>query len=204
MSRYVIAALCCLASGVGAGPLVHELGAQDAPPSHGDSTQTSHPSQAPHLPMLAMGAVSSATWTQIIGMPDAWPRTWRGYGNRLGDQVGFIVAEESLKAGLRTVVPWRDITGPCKGAERGRAWGARGVAAARCGVARTFVAQTAAGERRLHVPLLGAIAGATALSLAWRPERKNAGKGQAFLLTRAGIVTGATAANRAMQAWRGR
>ena len=164
-----------------------------------DEAATSHTVDAP---MLAFGAVSAATWAQLLGMPDAWPRTWRGYGSRLGDQVGFITSEELLRAGLHAAMPVRDITSPCEGAGRGRRWAARGAAAARCGLVRTFVAQDAAGTRRPHVPLVGTIVGATAISLAWRPERASAHKAQLFLLTRAGIVTGATVMKRAVQAWR--
>ncbi len=205
--------LWCLATSTGAGPAVRALGAQStAQGTVQDTTRAApadsvRPAQAVHLPkhlsMRAVGALRAATWTQLLGMPHEWPRTWRGYGARLGDQAGFAVAEESLRAGLRAVVPWRDLTGPCASTEPTRAWGARSLAAARCGVVRTFVAQNAAGDRRVHVPQLGAIVGATALSLAWRPERSRARTGRRFLLTRAGITTGATVMARAVQGWRG-
>jgi hypothetical protein len=64
------------------------------------------------------------------------------------------------------------------------------------------VARNHAGERRPNVPLLGAIVAASALSLTWRPERKSAHKGQLFMVTRVGIVTGATVVNRAVREMR--
>lgn len=151
---------------------------------------------------LAVGAVSAATWTQVLGIPEGWPRTWRGYGSRLGDQAGFAVAEEGLRAGLGVVIPWRGVVSACAGARPGRAVLARAASAARCGVHDTFVAHNAAGASRPNAPLLGAVVGASALSLAWRPERKSAAKGQSFVLTRIGIVLGATAFNKAWRAWR--
>lgn len=154
--------------------------------------------------VMAIGMVSAASWTQALGVPEGWPRTWRGYGYRLGDQVGFAVAEESMRAGLQAVIPWRSAELACDGARAGHAWPARGWAATRCGLRGTFVAQTRTGARRPNVPLLGAIVTASAVSLAWRPERKSARKGQLFVLTRVGIVTGATVFNRGVQAWRAR
>ncbi|MCO4099512.1 MAG: hypothetical protein HEQ38_08960 [Gemmatimonas sp.] len=78
----------------------------------------------------------------------------------------------------------------------------RAAAATRCGWQSTFVARNHAGERRPNVPLLGAIVAASALSLTWRPERKSAHKGQLFMVTRVGIVTGATVVNRAVREMR--
>lgn len=152
--------------------------------------------------VLAIGMVSAATWTQVLGVPEGWPRTWRGYGNRLGDQVGFAAVEESVHAGLQAVIPWRSLEPECLGARAGHAWRARPVAAVRCGLHSTFVAQTRAGEARPNVPLLGAVITASAVSLAWRPERKSAQKGQLFVLTRIGIATGATVMSRSYRAWR--
>ena len=166
-----------------------------------DSTAASH---APNYGVKAVSIVGSAAWTQLLGVPEKWPRTWRGYGYRVGDQVGFNVAEESLRFGLEAVIPWRPLAGPCRGAEAGRGWRARSVAATRCGLERTFVAQNTDGAQRPNAPLLGAIIAASAVSLAWRPERTDAHKGQLFVLTRVGIVTGATVLSRGLGAWRGK
>lgn len=171
--------------------VLHDTSAAHAQPSHRFEPR-----------VLALGMVSAATWTQVIGMPEDWPRTWRGYGNRLGDQVGFAAVEESVHAGLQAVIPWRSFEPECTGARAGHAWRARSMAAVRCGLRSTFVAQTRAGEARPNVPLLGAVVAASAASLAWRPERKSAHKGQLFVLTRIGIVTGATVMSRSYRAWR--
>lgn len=167
-----------------------------------DSAHTA--SDARRLALLAVGSVSAATWAQVIGMPDTWPRTWHGYGNRLGDQLGFAATEEVLRLGLEAAVPWRSAPRACPGARPGRGTWARLGAAARCGVAGSFVAHNRAGERRPNLPLLGAIVAASAVSLSWRPERTDAQKGQLFLLTRVGISMGASSVNRAVGAWRGR
>jgi len=164
----------------------------------------SEPGEARRVAMLAVGSVSAATWTQVIGMPDKWPRTWQGYGNRLGDQVGFTATEEVLRLGLEAALPWRSTPRACPGARAGHGTWARLGAAARCGVAGTFVARNRAGERRPNLPFIGAVVAASAASLSWRPERSDAHKGQVFLLTRVGISLGATSINRAVGAWRGR
>lgn len=161
-------------------------------------------SVAARYAVLAVGMVAASTWNQAVGMPEAWPRTWRGYGYRMSDQVGFAVVEESLKAGIGRVVPWRRFDPPCEGARHGSPFGTRSRRAMTCGVQGTLLAVNADGQRRPNVPLLGAIAGASAVSLAWRPERADAGKGQLFVLSRIGIVLAGTAANRAWEAWRGR
>lgn len=174
--------------------------AQDAPSTSADARE----SEAHRLALLGTGAVSAATWTQAIGMPDAWPRTWRGYGNRLGDQVGFTATEEVLRVGLVRATGWQSGPSDCPGALAGRAAWPRLRASVRCGVRGTFVAQNRMGAKRPNVPLLGAVAAATAVSLAWRPERKDAHKGQVFLLTRVGISLGASAIVRSVEAWRGK
>jgi hypothetical protein len=153
---------------------------------------------------LAFGMVSAATWTQALGVPEGWDRTWQGYGNRLGDQLGFGVSEEVLRLGLEHATHWRAVTPACESARPGRPFVARFGAATRCGMSSTFVAQNRAGERRPNAPLLGAIVAASALSLTWRPERKTAHKGQLFMITRVGIVTGATVFNRGLKAMRKR
>ncbi|AMW03901.1 hypothetical protein GEMMAAP_01695 [Gemmatimonas phototrophica] len=153
---------------------------------------------------LALGMVSSATWTQAMGVPEGWDRTWQGYANRLGDQLGFGVSEEVLRLGLEHATHWRSVTPACEGARSGRPFVARFGAATRCGLSSTFVAQNRAGERRPNVPLLGAVVAASALSLTWRPERKSAHKGQLFMVTRVGIVTGAMVFNRGLKVMRKR
>lgn len=180
--------------------------AQDAKPdsTHAFTDTTTYESHPIRPRVIAMGMVISATWTQALGVPEGWPRTWEGYGSRLGDQVGFGVTEESVRYGLQAVIPWRSPVLECADARAGRPWRARGLAATRCGLRGTFVAQNSAGQSRPNVPLLGAIVTASAVSLLWRPERKAARKGQLFVLTRVGIVTGATVFNRGVQAWRAR
>jgi hypothetical protein len=193
--------MCCAF----AGPLAAQDSSAVRPAPVADSvagdSSAARPTPHPSVGVMAFGAVSAASWTQVIGMPEGWPRTWRGYGYRLGDQVGFAVAEESVRAGLLAVVPWRSMETACVGARAGRAWNARANAALRCGMHSTFVAYTEAGAPRPNVPLLGAVIAASAVSLAWRPERKSARKGQLFVLTRVGIVTGATVLNRGYRAW---
>jgi hypothetical protein len=151
--------------------------------------------------IIAAASVAAATWNQAIGLPAGWPRTWRGYGARLGDQAGFAVAEESLHAGIGALVPWHAVRSPCLAARRGHPFGRRVVATTRCAVHDRFVAQNAAGEARPNVPFLGAVVGASAISLAWRPERADARQGQVFVATRIGIVLAGAVGKAMWEAW---
>jgi hypothetical protein len=153
---------------------------------------------------MAFGVVSAATWTQALGVPEGWDRTWQGYGNRLSDQVGFALSEELLRVGLERATGWESAYGPCDAAHGARPWRTRAGAATRCALRSTFAARSSAGATRPNAPLLGAIVAASALSLTWRPERKSASKGQLFMVTRVGIVTGATVVNRAVKEMRRR
>ncbi len=164
----------------------------------------SEPGEARRLAMRAVGSVTGATWAQVLGRPDHWPRTWRGYGNRLSDQAGLAASAEVLRLGLEAAIPWRPAPRGCPGARAGRGTWHRLGAAGACGLAGTFVAYTRDGDRRPNLPVLGAIVAASAVSLSWRPERTDAHSGRAFLLTRAGIGLGASSINRAVGAWQGR
>lgn len=144
--------------------------------------------------LITASAIGSATFTQATAMPAPWPRTWRGYGARLSDQAGFAVAEEGLRLLLLKALPWKGSARPCKGAGVGRPLLARAGVAARCAVLQTLVVHNAEGARRPNVPFLGAVIGGSALSLAWRPERSDASKGRAFVLTRISLVTGGSIA----------
>lgn len=144
---------------------------------------------------MAAGAVGASTFNQATAMPVQWKRTWYGYGSRLADQVGFAAVEESMRLGLLAAMPWKGVAMTCPGARRssGHGFFRRVGAAGTCGVVNTLVVRNADGARRPNLPLMGAIVGATALSLTWRPERVDAGKGQMFVVTRVGFVSGSTA-----------
>lgn len=168
-----------------------------------DTTHTDAHATRNHYLVLGAGALGAATFNQATAMPAKWKRTWGGYGARVGDQVGFAVVEESLRAGLGAVMPWTEPAMECRGA---RASGGRGVwsrigRATTCGIVNTLVVRNADGARRPNVPLLGAIAGASAVSLAWRPEREDAAKGRSFVLTRISAVTGGAMGSAAYSAF---
>ncbi len=166
-----------------------------------DSTTAHESSAGSHYTLLAVGALSAATFNQATAMPAKWKRTWGGYGARVADQVGFAASEELLRFALLRVVPAHGPAMRCDAARAGRAFWPRAGRALGCGVVNTLMVRETSGARRPNVPLLGAIVGASALSLAWRPERENAGKGLAFVFTRIGVVTGGTALNGAYGAY---
>jgi hypothetical protein len=167
-----------------------------------DSVATAHETRAAsHYALLAAGALGAATFNQAAAMPAKWKRTWGGYAARVGDQVGFAASEELLRYTLLRVVPAHGPAMRCNGARAGRPFWPRVGRALSCGVVNTLVVRETSGARRPNVPLLGAIVGASALSLTWRPERENASKGMAFVFTRIGVVTGGTAMSGAYGAY---
>jgi hypothetical protein len=144
--------------------------------------------------MLAGVAVAAAAGAQVVASPTAWPRTAGGYARRLGDQVGFIVVEESLRAGVQRLTGLRPDTRPCpRDARR----------IVPCAAARVFGARTDDGRTRPALPLLAGIVGGTAASLAWRPEgRRGGGDALAFVGTRLAIGFGAPVLARVVRDWR--
>ena len=156
---------------------------------------------AKHYALLAAGALGASTFNQAAAMPAKWKRTWAGYGARVADQVGFAASEELLRFALLRVVPAHGPAMRCNGARAGRPFWPRVGRALSCGVVNTLVVRETSGARRPNVPLLGAIVGASALSLTWRPERESASKGMAFVFTRIGVVTGGTAMSGAYGAY---
>jgi hypothetical protein len=167
-----------------------------------DSAAAHERSTASHYAVLAAGALGAATFNQATAMPAKWKRSWAGYAARVGDQVGFAASEELLRYALLRVVPAHGPAMRCDGARAGRAFWPRVGRALNCGVVNTLMVRETSGARRPNVPLLGAIVGASALSLTWRPERENASKGLAFVFTRIGVVTGGTAMSGAYGAYR--
>jgi hypothetical protein len=134
--------------------------------------------------------VAGAAGTQLLGTPDAWPRTWGGFARRVGDQTGFYVAQTSVQHGLGRATGLATDTRPCARA------GLIG-----CALRRTFTARDAAGRPRVHVPFIASVAAATGVSLAWRPERRDGGDAAAFLATRLAVVYGGYVAERVLVDW---
>jgi hypothetical protein len=134
------------------------------------------------VPMLAGGAMMAAVGGQIIQSPTAWPRTAGGFARRLGDQAGFVIVEESLRAATLRLTGWEADGRPCA-----VDW----VRLAPCAAVRVFGAHTADGRRRVNLPLVVGIVGGTLASLAWRPEGRASGvKARNFVATRLAISVG--------------
>lgn len=147
----------------------------------------------PDVAAIALTAgliVAGATGAQLVGSPDAWPRTIGAFGQRVADQTGFYVVQTSTYRVITNGFGWTADTAPCPPH-----------ALVRCSVARTFTAFDRNGVRRANVPLLASIATATGVSVAWRPERKDADKTLAFVATRLGIALGGYVAERMLVDW---
>lgn len=152
--------------------------------------------------LLATMPLLGAAGAQLLGSPTAWDRTWAGYAYRVGDQVGFLVVEEGLKRSLRAAI---GPSAPARSCWReDRAWVAALAQGTGCAIANTFVERPPNGGRRLNVPTVVSVLGATGASLAWRPERADATTARSFLLLRTGIVFGGLATSRLFDDWRTR
>jgi hypothetical protein len=163
------------------------------------ATEPEAPSSKPG-PMLFITPFLSAGWSQTLGTPNAWKRTWGGYGSRVGDQFGFLVVEESVRRLVDHAVPWVDDRSACLSPPVLRA--REVMVRAGCAIARTSTLRTASGELRPNLPFLtGAVVG-TVTSLSWRPERQSAASSRAFVAQRLAIGYGAAVLVRFMKDWR--
>jgi hypothetical protein len=154
-------------------------------------------------PLLIAMPFAGALGAHVLGSPKGWARTWDGYGNRLGDQVGFLLIEESVRRVLANVLPPTAPRSSCWASDR-RAVRNLTVGSG-CALWSTVAAQPATGEGwRFNAPVTVSLLAATGASLAWRPERSDAASARTFLLTRTAIVFGGMAAGRLFDDWRHR
>ncbi|WP_411282305.1 hypothetical protein [Gemmatimonas sp.] len=151
-------------------------------------------------PIQLVTPLLSAGWSQTMGTPEAWKRTWGGYGSRVGDLYGFLAVRTSVRYLVDRAVPWVDDRSPC--ISRPVAWSREVVVRAGCAFVRTSTLRTTAGNRRPNLPLLAGITIGSATSLSWRPERHAAASGRAFVAQRLAISYGSTVLVRMVRDWR--
>jgi hypothetical protein len=158
---------------------------------------------AEEWPLLILMPFTGALGAHVLGSPEGWDRTWEGYGNRLGDQVGFLVIEEGVRRVLTRVLPATAPRASCWLAERGTVGNL--TAGSGCALWSTVAARPISAEGwRFNAPVAVSLLAATGTSLAWRPERADAATARSFLLTRTAIVFGGMAAARLFDDWRSR
>jgi len=177
-------------------PVAAQQSGDAAPPDSavgGAVRQASGPSLTRSVALMLPSPIAVAAGGQVIQTPTTWPRTWSGYRNRLGDQFGFLVVEESVRNGLAALVPWTPRATPCL-APSEAGFGRQVASRVRCSWRSTTTLQSRDGSTRPNLPVLVALATATATSLAWRPERANAVKARSFVAQRLVISFGATLA----------
>ncbi|MES2522888.1 MAG: hypothetical protein V4617_09340 [Gemmatimonadota bacterium] len=166
---------------------------QSASPDSAHAIDARTPSTASHLAMLGVGMIGASLGGQVIGSPTKWPRTWSGYGKRVGDQIGFTAVEEGVQFAVGRALPWHDDHSPCGvGVRR----------AVSCGITRTFTLRATDGSRRPDLPFIAGVLAGTSASLIWRPEAARAPKARGFFATRVGIVLGAAVVTRAYEEWK--
>jgi hypothetical protein len=192
-----VARLCVLIGLLFAPFSVRAQQAGDAlpPDSLGSGTvrAIAEPSTARTVLAMLPTPIAVAAGGQLIQTPTKWPRTWSGYRNRLGDQFGFLIVEESVRHGVAALVPWTPHTAPCL-APGEAGFGRQVTSRVRCSWRTTTTLQSRDGGTRPNLPMLVALVTATATSLAWRPERANAVKARSFVAQRLAISFGATLA----------
>jgi len=151
-------------------------------------------------PMLFVAPLLSAGWSQTLGTPEAWKRTWGGYGSRAGDLYGFLVVRASVRYLVDRAVPWVDDRSPCL--SQPVSWGREVVSRAGCAFTRTTTLRNFDGNLRPNLPLLTGLTVGTVASLSWRPERQSAVSSRAFVAQRLAISYGATVLVRLAKDWR--
>ena len=168
----------------------------DSAATMADSTSN----EAKRSPMMFVTPFLSAGWSQTLGTPNAWKRTWGGYGARAGDQLGFLAVRTSVRHLVDRAVPWVDERSPC--ITRPGSLARETISRASCAIARTSTLRSTAGDLRPNLPFLaGALVG-TVTSLSWRPERQSAVTSRAFVLQRFATTYGATSLVRMVGDWR--
>ncbi len=147
----------------------------------------------PDIGAIALTAgmiVAGASGAQLLHTPVAWPSTVEGFGQRVADRTGYFVVQASTYALLGRGLGYRRDTVTCPRSQL-----------LRCGFARTFTAFDRNGVRRVHVPLLASVIVGSGVSLAWRPERAEAGKSWAFVGSRIGIGLAGQLGKRIVADW---
>lgn len=147
----------------------------------------------PDLGTIALTAgmiVAGASGAQLIHTPEAWPRNWDGFVQRLADRTGYVAVQATTYTLLERGLGYRDDSAACP-RER----------LVRCAFARTFTAFDRNGVRRVHVPLLASVIVGSGVSLAWRPERAEPAKSWAFVGSRIGLGLAAQVAKRVVGDW---
>lgn len=166
-----------------------------------DTTRVERETATPTAsPMLFVMPLVSAGWSQTLGTPKAWKRTWGGYGARVGDQYGYLAVKTTVRHLVDRAVPWEDDHSAC--ISRRVSFARETVTRAACAIVRTTTLQTARGDLRPNLPLLAGAAVGSAVSLSWRPERSSAVSSRSFVLQRFAITYGATAFVRLVTDWR--
>jgi|GEM_PF-3122293 len=151
-------------------------------------------------PTVLIAPLLTAGWSQTLGTPDAWRRTWSGYGSRVGDLYGFIVVRTTVRHLVDRAVPWVDDRSPCL--SKPVSWGREVVARTGCAIVRTSTMRTTAGSLRPNLPFFAGVTAGTVASLSWRPERQSAVSSRAFVAQRLAISYGATVLVRLAKDWR--
>lgn len=153
-------------------------------------TAASESSPATKVLLTASLIAAGASGAQAIKTPEAWPRTWGGYGQRVADQTGFYVVQTTTFRALTAGLDFRQDAVLCPKD-----------ALMRCAFTATFTAFDRRGARRVNVPLITSILAGTGASVAWRPERRDSAKTWAFVGTRLGIAFGGYVAERLVLDW---
>ena len=142
----------------------------------------------------APGLLATSALTFAIRAPAAWPRTARGYGQRVGDQVGFVIVETSVEAltgyGAARTLQWRHEDSSCAVVVNTRRV-AQFAGRLACSTRQTLTMRTDAGRLRPNLVVAAGILAATVVSLQWRPENDTPQHARLFVLQRTAISYGA-------------
>jgi len=188
------------------------VAAQMALPVPAESTARPTPARADSAPhtswrhdalLLGAGAVAAATTNQVIGSPDDWSRTPRGYSWRVADQLGFGAVEEVVRIGVTRALPWEPDTRPCRASGSASTSPARLslLAGVRCAARQTLLLRTRDGAARPNVAFGTAMLAAAITSTVWRPEAKTTGGAVKLVALRTSIASVTTVLSQGLFNW---
>jgi hypothetical protein len=113
-------------------------------------------------PEIYAASLGTAAYSQVIESPDGWPRTWEGYGRRVGSHLGSSAIEHTVRESMAAA----EGTDP-----RYFACGCTGIFP-RTGHAlkMTFLTYNRSGHETLDLPMLTGAYGSSMIKTMWYPD----------------------------------
>ena len=113
-------------------------------------------------PQIYAASLGTAAYSQVIESPDGWPRTWEGYGRRVGSHLGSSAIENTVHESMAAAegTDPRYFACACTGIfpRTGHA------------LKMTFLTYNRSGHETLDLPMLTGAYGSSMIKTMWYPD----------------------------------